>query len=66
MGWKEWSAVAVVIGGGILLQIPGHDDMDMDHAVVDHEEMEPGEVSTDPAEAQGAFSTVTLAVIGMT
>ena len=30
MGWKQWSAVAVVIGGGILLQIPGHEDMTMD------------------------------------
>ena len=32
MGWKQWSAVAVVIGGGILLQIPGHEDTLMDHA----------------------------------
>jgi len=25
MSWKQWAAVVVVIGGGIVLQIPDHD-----------------------------------------
>ena len=29
MGRKEWAAIAIVIGGGILLQIPGHDAMEV-------------------------------------
>jgi len=31
MGWKQWAAVVLVIGFGIVLQIPGHGDADMDH-----------------------------------
>ena len=61
MGWKQWSAVAVLIGGGILLQIPGHDDAEMDHAA-----MGVGEMPADMAEAQGAYKTVALDVTGMT
>lgn len=69
MGWKQWSMVAVVIGGGILLQIPGHDVMDMDgNAGMD--------LPTHGSEAEGAsasvteppapYTTVVLAVTGMT
>ena len=61
MGWKQWSAVAVLIGGGILLQIPGHDDAEMDHAAMGESEM-----PADVAEAQGAYRTVVLDVTGMT
>jgi len=55
MSWKEWSAVAVVIGGGILLQIPGHDEVGMDHGEMP--------VMTKP---QGNYNTVALHVTGMT
>ena len=61
MGWKQWSAVAVVIGGGILLQIPGHDAADMDHTAMGH-----GDMSAEMAEAQGPYRTVALDVTGMT
>ena len=55
MGWKQWSAVAVVIGGGILLQIPGHDEVGMDR----------GEMLV-MAEPQGPYTTVALDVMGLT
>jgi len=61
MGWKQWSAVAVVIGGGILLQIPAHDDAEMDHGAMGH-----GEMPADMAAAQGSLHTVALHVTGMT
>lgn len=54
MGWKQWSAVVVVIGGGVLLQIPGHKAMVMDvDTEMDHEVM-------------GPLRTVALDVTGMT
>lgn len=61
MGWKQWSAVAVVIGGGILLQIPGHDDMDMNSVGMGH-----SEIPASMADAQGPYRTVALEVTGMT
>lgn len=61
MGWKQWSAVAVLIGGGILLQIPGHEDSSMDHAEMGHSEM-----PTHMAEPQGPYATIALDVTGMT
>ncbi len=60
MGWKQWSAVAVVIGGGILLQIPRHD------AVMDQGVMLRGDVPADMADAEGTIRTVALDVTGMT
>ncbi len=60
MGWKQWSAVAVVIGGGILLQIPGHDQMVMDGAT------QRGNIPADMAAVEGTFRTVALDVTGMT
>ncbi len=60
MGWKQWSAVAVVIGGGILLQIPGHDQMEMDGAP------QRGNIPADMAAVEGTFHTVALDVTGMT
>jgi hypothetical protein len=61
MGWKQWSAVAVVIGGGILLQIPNHVDAEMDHATIGQ-----SDIPVDMAEAQGPYTTVALDVTGMT
>lgn len=58
MGWRQWSAVAVVIGGGILLQIPGHD---AEMASMGHIEM-PAEIG----DARGPYHTVALEVTGMT
>ena len=60
MGWKQWSAVAVVIGGGILLQIPRHD------AVLDQGAMLRGDVPADMADVEETFRTVALDVTGMT
>jgi hypothetical protein len=59
MGWKQWSTVAAVIGGGILLQIPAQDEAD--RAAMGH-----GEMPADMAVTQGTFRTVALDVTGMT
>ncbi len=61
MGWKQWSAVAVVIGGGILLQIPGHEEAAIDHGATLH-----GDVPADMADVEGTIRTVALDVTGMT
>lgn len=61
MGWKQWSMVAVVIGGGILLQIPGHDAMDIPTGA-----SEADGVSGSVAEMPAPYTTVALAVSGMT
>ena len=63
MSWKEWTAVSVVIGAGILLQIPGHDDAQMDHEAMGHGDM-PAQMAT--ATATGVYRTVVLDVTGMT
>lgn len=69
MGWKQWTMVAVVIGGGILLQIPGHDDMGMaDRGAVDRTgagSMTDG-LPEGMAEMPAAYTTVALDVTGMT
>lgn len=61
MGWKQWSLVTVLIGGGILLQIPGHDVMEMEREVVEQAHL-PASM-TDP---EHPFRTVALDVTGMT
>ncbi len=61
MGLKQWSAVAVVIGGGILLQIPVHKDTAMDHGATAQ-----GAVPADMADVEGTVRTVALDVTGMT
>jgi len=67
MSRKEWTAAALVIGLGILLQIPGHDaanmaDMEgMDHAGGMHDV----NATPDPS-APITRRTVTLDVTGMT
>ena len=60
MGWKQWSLVAVLIGGGILLQIPGH-EMDMEQETVEHAGLPASMVDPQPP-----FQTVALEVTGMT
>ncbi len=61
MGWKQWLAVTVIIGGGIVLQIPGHDD-----GITGHEGMSHEGLPTDMADVQGPYRTVALEVTGMT
>ncbi len=53
--------MAVMIGGGILLQIPGHEDAAMDHGATLQ-----GDVPADMADVEGALRTVSLDVTGMT
>jgi hypothetical protein len=52
--------VAVVIGGGILLQIPSHNDAE-GHLAMGHSEM-----PASMADVQGPYTTVALDVTGMT
>jgi hypothetical protein len=58
MGWKQWAVVALVIGGGVVMQIPGHTGDAMDHGAIASE--------TRPGEESGLFTTVHLDVTGMT
>jgi hypothetical protein len=58
MGWKQWAAVVVVIGGGVVMQIPGHTVDAMDHSALASD--------TRAGEESGPFTTVHLAVAGMT
>ena len=59
MGRNEWALVALVIGGGILTQIPGHTGGGLDHGAAIPPESHAGEES-------GPFATVNLDVTGMT
>ncbi len=61
MSWKEWTAVGVVVGVGILLQIPGGNEMRMDQ-----EALAPSEMPADTPATIGAYRTVALDVTGMT
>ena len=60
MGWKQWAAVVVVIGAGIVLQIPDHGDALMDHQAMGDADM------TQASDVQGPFTRVALNVTGMT
>lgn len=62
MGWKQWAAVVVLIGGGVLLQIPGHDD----DASSEHANPHPAAMSAGQADPQGPYATIALEVTGMT
>lgn len=56
---REWLAVALVIGGGIVLQIPRHDEARTGHGDTAH--------PAGPAEERmGPYRTITLVVTGMT
>ncbi len=61
MSWKEWTAVGVVIGAGIVLQIPNHETVAMDHEAVGH-----GQMPAEMAVPTGLYRTVALDVTGMT
>ena len=61
MSWKRWTAVAALIGGGILMQIPGPQEMGTSHQAVGQD----GVVGSLPA-AEGAYKVVSLDVTGMT
>jgi hypothetical protein len=61
MSWKEWTAVAVVIGGGLVFQISRQDDMEPGKGT-----MERGEAPAEAAAVVGAIRTVALDVTGMT
>ncbi len=56
MSTKEWVAVGLVIGAGILVPILDHDDDTMDHAAMEMQ----------AAEASGPMKTVALDITGLT
>ncbi|HUG39932.1 MAG TPA: hypothetical protein VMM12_05585 [Longimicrobiales bacterium] len=63
MSWKQWTAVALVAGVGIVLQIPEHRDQPTEghsHAPVAPTAPSPDESVPNP------FRTVVLEVTGMT
>lgn len=69
MSWKHWTAVLVVIGLGIVLQIPRHDSETTDeHAHTPGDAASPTESSDVPvaAEPVGPWRTMVLEVTGMT
>ena len=65
MSWKEWAAVAVVIGGGILLQIPTWGGHSEHHAEDGHDHASAVAASAATA-AENGDRAVGLAVTGMT
>ena len=70
MSWKHWTAVVLVIGLGIVAQIPRHQETAGDgthqHATVDT--LPSAAPSTDDAAAEpaGPYRTIALEVTGMT
>lgn len=64
MSWKHWTAILVVIGAGIVLQIPRDaGEMEEPRQAV---EMTPPDGSTGAEEAAGPYRTIALEVTGMT
>ena len=62
MSWKQWTAAVLVIGVGIVLQIPGHDDATMEHEASNYlTESTPAHVGAD-----GLYRSIALDVTGMT
>jgi hypothetical protein len=61
MGWKQWAVVVVVIGAGVLLQIPDHDREAAEH-VAPH----PPGMAMEEADPRGPYATIALEVTGMT
>lgn len=62
MSWKHWVAIVLVIGLGIVLQIPRHDPAMEEHQHTDRTTAS-ATASDDPA---GPYRTVALEVTGMT
>jgi len=63
MSWKQWTAVLLAIGAGIVLQIPRA------HMATNHEHGEHVPTSTQPTGSPtepGPYKTVDLEVTGMT
>lgn len=58
---KHWTAVLVVIGLGIVSQIPGHEE-----AMTEHRPLEERSALADAAAANGPYRTIALEVTGMT
>ena len=56
MSTKEWVAVGLVIGAGVLMPMFGHDDETMDHSAMEMQ----------AAQNSGPMKTVALDVTGMT
>lgn len=73
MSWKHWTAVIVVIGFGIVWQIPRHDDT-MTEAAEGHAHPAAGDVAApdgatatpSQADTAGPYRTIALEVTGMT
>ncbi len=62
MSWKEWTAVGLVIGVGVVLQIPVHDDGMAEQNGSSHlTEMAPDQVGDN-----GPYRSIALEVTGMT
>jgi hypothetical protein len=74
MSRREWIAVGLVIGLGLVWQIPRHDDAVSSgeephtHAPAEVQGMERGRASVpaDAANVAGPYRTITLEVTGMT
>jgi hypothetical protein len=69
MTWKEWTAVAVVLGGAVAVQVVGHDAPDEhddhEHSMEAGQHAEQMEHAPAGPVADGPFRTVTLEVSGM-
>ena len=74
MSWKEWLAVIIVIGVGVVWQMRGQDDPipagGEQHmpspAQVESTEREGASAPPNAAEAAGPYRTIALEVTGMT
>lgn len=62
MSWKHWTAVVLVIGLGIVSQIPRHEDTMEEHP---HTRQTTAAAATSDAPA-GPYRTIALEVTGMT
>lgn len=68
MSWKHWTAVVLVIGLGIVLQMRGHDETMEEHQHTgEHQHASPATAPATASDAPaGPYRTVALEVTGMT
>ena len=68
MSWKHWTAVVLVIGLGIVLQMPRHDEaMEEPEHTGEHQHTSQATVPPAASDAPaGPYRTVALEVTGMT
>ena len=66
MSWKQWTAILVVIGGGILLQIPRQADERMTDTAAAAGTDEAQLAQPTVQDVAGPYRTVNLEVTGMT